>query len=197
MACNCSKCNSNKPCGCADSALHTPCTYTNCGVGSERCEDIQPAECVSYTGTSFQLERAGYIFKIETGERLDLILQKLALTFINGFGPCNADNMHHAPYNFYAGAITNTTIDLIWNGESSLTTGISIYYIPYNNEGVSTFISLPEPSWVLANSTPIAPNVNVYPLTGLAPNTSYKIKLVASDGNSTCESVVLLITTLP
>lgn len=187
MSCNCNKCNPNKPCGCADSALHTPCTYTNCGVGSERCDDVQCAECVSYCGTSFQVERAGNIFKVESGERLDMILQKLALMVVNGFGACNADNVHHAPYNVYATGITNTTINLVWDGESSLTTGVSVYYNNYTTPG----------PWILANSTPVAPNVNTYQITMLAPNTTYKIKLVASNGTSTCDSVEIIVTTLP
>ena len=52
MACNCTKCSQN--CGCADTALTNACTYTDCSVGSERCSDVQCAECVSYCGTSFQ-----------------------------------------------------------------------------------------------------------------------------------------------
>ena len=53
MACNCTKCSQN--CGCADTAITNACTYTDCSVGSERCDDIQSASCVSYTGTSFQI----------------------------------------------------------------------------------------------------------------------------------------------
>lgn len=188
MACNCNKCNPNKPCGCADSALHTPCSYTDCSVGSERCEDIQCAECVSYCGTAFQVveKQSGDIFKIDTGERLDMILQKLALMIVNGFGTCNADNVHHAPYNVYATNITKTTATILWNGESTLTTGISVYF--------DTVIA---PSgWVLANTTPVAPTVLTYQLTGLAPSTQYKIKLVSNDGSTLCDSVEILITTL-
>ena len=39
MACNCTKCSSK--CSCADTALTNACTYTDCSVGSERCDDIQ------------------------------------------------------------------------------------------------------------------------------------------------------------
>lgn len=186
MACNCNKCNPNKPCGCADSALHAPCSYTDCSVGNERCEDVQCAECVSYCGTSFQIDSQNGLFKIEQGERLDMILQKLALMMVNGFGTCNAEDVHHAPYNVYATNITNTTVSIVWNGESTLTTGISVYY--------DTVVA---PSgWTLANSTPVAPTVLTYQLTGLTPSTQYKIKLVSSDGSGTCESVEILITTL-
>lgn len=186
MACNCSKCNPNKPCGCADSALNTPCSYTDCSVGSERCDDIQCAECVSYCGTSFQIATQDGLIKIEQGERLDMILQKLALMIANGIGACTADDLLHAPYNVYATNITTTTLNVVWNGESTLTTGINVYYDLY---------AAPV-GWTLANLTPIAPGVLNYNLTGLAPATTYKIKLEATDGVATCDSVEIIITTL-
>ena len=74
MACNCTKCSQS--CGCADTALTNACTYTDCSVGSERCDDIQCAECVSYCGTSFQIGVATKRITITKGERLDSIIQK-------------------------------------------------------------------------------------------------------------------------
>jgi hypothetical protein len=189
MSCNCSKCNPNKPCGCADSALHTPCSYTDCSIGSERCDDVQCAECVSYCGTSFQVVFPGegdLILKVEQGQRLDSIIQMFALMITNGLNTCNAYNVHHAPYNVYATNITNTKVDILWNGESPFTTGISVYY--------DTVIA---PSgWILANTIPVAPTVLTYQLANLTPTTQYKIKLVSSDGVLVCESVEILITTL-
>jgi len=186
MACNCNKCNPNKPCGCDDSALHAPCSYTDCGVGSERCEDVQCAECVSYCGTSFRIVNGTNIFQISEGDRLDMILQKLSLILINGFGTCNADNVHHAPYNVYATNITNTGVTVLWNNESSLTTGISVYYDTVTSPS----------GWVLANSIPVAPTVLTYQLANLTPNTQYKIKLVSQYGTALCNSVEILIKTL-
>ena len=186
MSCNCNKCNPKKACGCYDTALHAPCSYTDCSVGSERCEDVQCAECVTYCGTSFQVVKGADVFQINEGDRLDMILQKLSLIMINGFGECNADNLHHAPYNVYATQITNTTATILWNAESSLTTGISVYY--------DTVLS---PSgWVLANSVPVAPTVLTYMLENLTPATQYKIKLTSTDGSEMCDSVEILITTL-
>lgn len=52
MSCNCSKCNDNKPCGCEDNPLHTPCTYTNCEDGNQ-CEEVICEECIVYCGTTF------------------------------------------------------------------------------------------------------------------------------------------------
>ena len=65
MACNCSNNSSN--CGCSDVALTNPCSYTDCSVGSERCEDIQCASCVSYCGTSFQIGDSGSKIVITSG----------------------------------------------------------------------------------------------------------------------------------
>lgn len=100
--CNCNKCNPTRNCGCADSPDRTPCTYSDCSVGSERCSDVQCTECVSYCGTTFQVGTAGSIVKIETGERLDSIIQKMALMMSQGIGGCTSDDLHHAPYNVYA-----------------------------------------------------------------------------------------------
>jgi len=185
MSCKCNSCNSD-PCGCKDHGLTTPCGYTDCGVGNERCDDIQCAECVSYCGTSFQIESVAGLFKIESGERLDQILQKMALMLVNGFGVCNADNVHHAPYNVYAEQITDTTVDVVWGGISSLTNSFSVYY--------DTVVS--PTGWTLANTTILAPAINDFTIINLAPNTEYKIKVVSSFGGSTCDSVEILVTTL-
>jgi hypothetical protein len=186
MACNCNKCKPTKNCGCTDTGIVTPCTYTDCSTGSERCADVQCTECVSYCGTSFQVGSTGTLIKIETGERLDSIIQKFALMLSQGVGACTADNLHHAPYNFYATAITKTTATLLWNGESTLTVGISVYYDTITPTG-----------WVLANAVAVAPGVLKYELTGLAPTKNYKIKLISTDaGVATCDSVEILVDTL-
>ena len=186
MACNCNKCNPTKNCGCADTGIVTPCTYTDCSTGSERCADIQCTECVSYCGTTFQVGGTGTLIKIETGERLDSIIQKFALMLSQGVGACTADNLHHAPYNFYATAITNTTVTLLWNGESTETVGINVYYD-----------TIPSTGWVLANTPPIGDSVLTYELTGLTPTTNYKIKLTSIDTlAATCDSIEILVDTL-
>lgn len=82
----CTKCKTTADCGCNDTALTNPCGYTACGDGNERCDDIQCTECVSYCGTSFQIPTVGGTLKIETGERLDLIIQKMSLMIANGLG---------------------------------------------------------------------------------------------------------------
>jgi len=185
MACN--TCNNiSSKCGCKDAALTNPCTYTSCGDGNERCDDIQCTECVSYCGSSFQVVAAGGTLKIETGERLDQILQKMALMIANGLGACTADDVHHAPYNVYATTITDTTVNVIWNGISSLTSTFNVYY---------DTVTAPS-GWVLANATPLASAVNNFDVSLLTPSTDYKIKITSVDaGAATCDSVEILVTT--
>ncbi len=182
MACNCTKCNPNKPCGCSDPALSNPCSYTDCSVGSERCSSITCAECVSYCGTSFQIGDPGSLIKIDTGERLDSIIQKLTLMISQGVGACTADDVHHAPYNVYAANITNSSAMILWNGESTLTTQIEVFI----DDGTG---------YVSAGTA--APTVLQLALTGLVSATDYKVKLQSTDAlAATCDSVEILFTTL-
>ena len=180
MACNCNKCNPNK-CGCSDPAITNPCTYTDCSVGNERCSEVSCAECVSYCGTSFQVGGAGTLIKIDTGERLDLIIQKLALMISQGVGACTSDDLHHAPYNVYAANITSNSAVILWNGESTETTQIEVFI----DAGVG---------YVSAGT--VGPTVLQLALTSLTAATDYKVKLVSSAGVATCDSVEILFTTL-
>ena len=105
MACNCTKCSSK--CSCADTALTNPCSYTDCSVGSERCDDIQCAACVSYCGTSFQIGDTSNQIVITSGERLDSIIQKFSMILANGLGACTSNDVQHDPFNVFAGTITS------------------------------------------------------------------------------------------
>jgi len=182
MACNCNKCNPSKPCGCTDVALSNPCSYSDCSVGSERCATICCAECVSYCGTTFQVGTAGSILKIETGERLDSIIQKMALMMSQGIGGCTSDDLHHAPYNVYAANITSNSAVILWNNESTATTQIEVFLdsgVGYVSQGV------------------VGPTVLQLAISSLIAATDYKVKLVSTDsGAATCDSVEILFTTL-
>jgi len=186
MSCNCNS-NSSKPCACKDSSYVTPCGYTECKVGNERCDDIQCTECVSYCGTSFQVQTASGIFKIESGERLDQILQKMALTIANGLGACTADNVHHAPYNVYAAGIQANKATVVWNGISSLSASFRVQYFAIGAIGAT---------WTTANLTPISIAESSFEITGLSTATDYKIRVQSLFGGVYCDSVEILITTL-
>jgi len=182
MASNCKSQN----CGCADTALTNPCSYTDCSVGSERCVEIQCAECVSYCGTSFQIGDAGAQIVINKGERLDSIIQKFAMILANGLGACSSDDLQHDPYNVFAGTITSSTADILWNGIWSNSTGINIYYdLQVNPQG-----------WVLANPTPIVTSSNNFTITNLVAGTAYKVKVVDAGNSAACKPIEILFSTL-
>jgi len=186
MACNCNKCNTNKNCGCNDSALSTPCTYSDCGIGSERCEDIQCAECVSYCGTTFEVGTTNNLIKIESGERLDSIIQKFALMISQGVGSCTSDDVHHAPYNIFATGITNSSAIIQWNNISTATQTFSVEYYDVS-------IGLP---WLTA-TTGLVNTVSSYTLSTLAAATTYKVRIVSTDSfSATCTSVMITFSTL-
>lgn len=184
MACNCSKCSGS--CGCADTALTNPCTYTDCSVGSERCDDIQCAECVSYCGTSFQIGAPGTLLQISKGERLDSIIQKFAMILSNGLGVCTSNDLQHDPFNVYAGVITKNTASIVWNGIWSGSTGVNIYYNTQIAPG----------AWVLANPAPIVTTTFDFTITNLIASTAYKVKVVDVGNSGSCKPIEILFTTL-
>tara|TARA_R110002153_G_scaffold274249_1_gene447917 strand:- start:4081 stop:4641 length:561 start_codon:yes stop_codon:yes gene_type:complete len=184
MACNCTKCSTK--CNCSDTALTNPCTYTDCSVGSERCDDIQCAECVSYCGTSFQIGDPSALLQITKGERLDSIIQKFSMMIAMGLGTCTSDDLQHDPYNVFTGLITSGTVNVLWNGTWSSSTGVNVYY--------NTQIA-PSASWTLANAAPIATTISNYTITNLAASTAYKVKVV-DVGNTGCKPIEILFSTL-
>jgi hypothetical protein len=184
MACNCTKCSSK--CSCSDTALTNACTYTDCSVGSERCDDIQCAECVSYCGTTFQIGDANALLQISKGERLDSIIQKFAMILSNGLGACTSNDLQHDPYNVYAGVITGSTASVLWNGIYSSSTGINIY--------VDTQIA--PGGWVLQNNVPIVTTINNYIVTNLSASTAYKVKVVDAGNSAACKPIEILFSTL-
>ncbi len=177
---------SNIPCGCKDVTPSGPCGYSLCTTGNERCDDVQCTECVSYCGSTFQIETASGLLKIESGERLDQIVQKFALMIANGLGACTADNVHHAPYNVYSEAVSNNKLTIVWDGISSLSTGFNIYF--------DTVVT--PTGWVQANTAVIVPTETTFEVTNLLPDTEYKFKILAIAGASTCSSVEILVSTL-
>jgi len=184
MACNtCNKISAQ--CSCPNNSLTTPCSYTNCSTGSERCSEVTCAECVSYCGTTFEIGSTGQVIRVETGERLDAIIQKLALMVSQGVGACTANDVHHAPYNVYVENITSTTADIVWGGVSSETAHFDVY------------LSAVTPvSWVQQNTADIPSTTLTFGVTGLAAATSYRLKVTSTDaGAATCDSVEVIITT--
>ena len=189
MACgNCNTCNSSDPFGCQDHGLTTPCSYTDCiDPTTERCDEVTCAECVSWCGpTTEVINSEGENFVIQSGERLDSILQRMIHVLAQGLNPCTSSNSSlHAVQNVYVGAITTNSITIVWGGESSGTTGLEILH--------DTAIT---PTGWITSSTPTAPGVFNYTVTGLVPATEYKFRVDALDGVGSCESVIVYAKTL-
>ena len=185
MACNCTKCSSQ--CGCADTALTNACTYTDCSVGSERCDDIQCAECVSYCGTSFQIGDAAARVTITKGERLDSIIQKYAMILSNGLGSCTSSDVIHDPYNVYAGVITSSTVNVIWDGIASNSAGFNIY--------IDTQVAPAGWGTPVNGATPIVTTISNYTISNLLASTAYKVK-IEDAGSGACKPLEILFSTL-
>jgi len=192
MACNCNKCNTSKNCGCNDSSLTTPCTYSDCGVGSERCADVQCAECVSYCGTTFQINTTDGLntIRIESGERLDSIVQKFALILARGIGDCTADNKLHAPYNLFATDITSSQATIQWNNTSTATTILRVWYQEYTD---------PMNPGTILQAVEYNPftNESNYILSSLFSSSTYRVYIQVLDGGlGDCQSVTIEFETL-
>jgi hypothetical protein len=155
-------------------------------VGSERCDDIQSASCVSYTGTSFQIGDAGARITITSGERLDSIIQKFSMILSNGLGTCTSSDVQHDPYNVYAGVVASSTVNVIWDGIWSSSTGLNVYY--------DTQIA--PTGWTLANVVPIVTTVSNYTITNLVASTAYKVKVVDNGNSVSCKPLEILFSTL-
>ena len=94
--------------------------------------------------------------------------------------------MAHDPYNVFAGEVTSSTANILWNGIWANSTGINIYY--------DTQVS---PSgWTLANSTPIVTTITNYTITNLVASTAYKVKVVDAGIGAGCKPIEILFSTL-
>ena len=175
MACNCSSTNCNKlKCGCADHSLSTPCVYSNCRAStSEQCEDIQCAECVSYCDETFSVEVGANTFMIETGTRLNEILQNIAL-FIK-----DPACVGSAPSLIYIASITSNSVTVVWSG------------LPAGATVDVQFKTVASGGWATA-ATGVPAGTVSHEITLLTPATDYMFRVV----NGLCESVEVYGTTL-
>ena len=186
MSCNC-KNNYGTRCGCCDdNALSNPCTYTDCSVGNERCDDVQDAACVTYGGASFTIGEADALLAVDSGERLDSIIQKFANVLVNGIGACNSDDANHNPFNVYLKDIKATEVTVVWNGISNSSSGTNVY--------VDTQ-SAPA-GWSLVNPSPVPLSTFTQKISGLTADTAYKVKVETSSAPAGCKVMEVLFSTL-
>ena len=108
------------------------------------------------------------------------------MIFANGLGTCTSEDLQHDPYNVFAGVITKSTVNVLWNGIYSNSTGINIYF--------DTQVA---PSgWTLSNATPIVTTVTNYTITNLVASTAYKVKVVDNGNAAACKPIEILFSTL-
>ena len=180
MSCNNCNCNSgtkcsNVHCGCADTSVPMPCVYNDCirGKDAEQCEDIQCAACVSYCSNTFSTPVGNEIFTISTGERLDRILQRIAL-FMS-----NPSCITTAPQLVYIETTTNNSVTVGWSGVPNGAT-VSVEYRVPGAAGYQTAV------------TGLNTSVTQHEITNLLSNQVYEIRIV----NGTCSSVIITAETL-
>lgn len=176
----CKKCKcESKYCGCADKALSVS---PPCGQGTAYCPDPEPcpetfsAECIVYTGDT--LPALG----ITKGDRLDDIIQRFGLWFLNQ--ACIDPALTSCP------AVTGLHTTFIGSGQINLSwsavTGATNYTIIYSSDNGSTWVQL----------SPASVNT-YYSVTNLMSNTTYLFKIVTNCGSpGTCESLAIEVTTL-
>lgn len=186
MSCNCNKCHQNNDCGCLGGGLTNPCSYTECTSNTERCEEAVCSECVTWCGptTEVQDPAGNYTFVVYEGERLESIIQRTMLVLAQGLGTCTSSNLFHAPWNIYFGAVTANSIEILWAGEDANSTGIEIL-----------MDSATTPTGYVSQGI-VTAGVYSFTILNLTPATGFKFKLSATDGSSTCESVVVYKSTI-
>lgn len=173
----------------------------------EKCVEIYNAECVQYNGANIPCKQ------IETGDRMDEIIQKLATCYNEEFVRgllrmirdneslkalfaqivcsinCNTVTVCQVPAGLAVGTIT------VQGGTASWTriAGVSGYYLQFKKTTDTTWTSL---GGLIANPSS-GTTVNAV-ITGLLDSTQYdlRVKTVCSDGQESAWSSTVSFTTL-
>ncbi len=181
MSCPTCKCT-KAPCGCEDQALTTgsPCVAPTC-PNPEPCAETWSDCCVIHNGDSYTYIPKGLTeaptFDILQGERMCDTWQRFLAYY-----ECSPTAVP-APYGLKSKSITSTTINVAWTPVSAATS----YEVWYSLTGTISWVSA---GTVNQNTTPN------FTITGLTPNTTYYVHVVATDGvEESCRSVSLILTT--
>jgi len=89
------QCGHTVPCGCGDKALTTApsCNEEGSCASSEECAEKFSNCCIVHTGEDYEADFSGgsnKFFRVRKGERLDLIIQKLMTSWLEGDGAFKA-----------------------------------------------------------------------------------------------------------
>jgi Fibronectin type III domain len=204
MSCSTPNCNCKKsPCGCEQGIPSAPfCGAPTC-PNPEPCAETWSDCCVIHNGDSFT-----YIYNqkpVPANAKTPVVNEvpipisdfKTGFTILQGERMCDTWQRFIAyyecgytsvptPYGLKSNTITSTTINIGWTPVASATS-YDVYIAPVST-GSFTLVGT-----VSANTTP---NITA---TGLTPNTSYYMYVLAYDDNQgaySCASVSLILTTL-
>lgn len=178
---NCTKCGSNKSCGCGSGPLTTakgcPCPPDpNCMVPN-KCAEFVDSQCVYYNDASIM------DIGIEEGSSLEQVLQQLAILLTNPScatpGSSCQSTLHVYPY-----LIGSTSIALAW---AASPTSVN-YQVEYKNITDVLWTLMP----VQAPNSPLTAVISP-----LLPGTTYLIRVNSFCGVGNCYSVTLKINTKP
>lgn len=182
MGCNCNSSNcKSTPCACKDTALTTPCAYSQCtGVNVENCAECLCMECITWCQDTIEVKDTNNnIFTIAKGERLSAIMQRVAL-FLK-----DPDAATKSVQYLYIISKTSTTVTLGWAGVPLTATTLNV---KYKLATAASYIAA-------TGGTGIASTTVTFTVTGLIPNTSYKFQVDSDVGGTLYGSVETYCTT--
>lgn len=179
---SCSKCKNDKCGGCADKPIGIPPNFSNdptiCPPDSETCSEVFDMTCICYQGPDIvELD-------IQSGDRLDEILQKLIIASLNpGCATFDDPTLCESPLNLTITNLTDTSLGISWDTVPAAVT----YTVEFK---VATDVS-----WLLQPAI-TAPTVSDT-IVGLTPDTIYDIRVYAACAGGGCYSLNIRIKTLP
>lgn len=181
MSCGkCNNCKNKLPCSvCGDTPYSTP---SSCTSGTTDCPNPDPCAetfsdaCIVHTGD--EIVDTG----IATGDRLDVILQRLSL-FVTNPGCITPGSTCLSVLGLKSTYITSNTIKLSWL-PSSTATGYTVEYKPSSSS-----------SWTLNPSIGL-PDSPTDSIGGLTSGTDYDIRVSSTCSSGSCYSVTIKVTTL-
>lgn len=187
----CKKCKcDSKYCGCADKAhpVAPPCTQGTADCPDpETCAETFSAECIVYTGDDIPQ------FGIKKGDRVDDIIQRIALWFLNNscINPYTSfpstPNTCLSVTGFRTNVIGSTFVELVWTQVG--TAGVT-YTVAYSTDATT---------WIgISPALPQSPTTNNYFSVGnLTANTTYYFKIITNClPSGSCDSLIIKVKTL-
>jgi hypothetical protein len=150
----------------------TPAILAPCPDG-EPCDELALLSCVKYSGDEI------VDANIKAGDRLDEIMQKMLIGIINADASCISPTVKSA-VKLRSTAIAKDSITIAWTSPLDATA----INLQYKAASAQSFTPV------------VATGLNTKQITGLLAGTKYYFKISSlSNGNITCNSVTIAVTT--